>query len=647
MRRILPIVWAFCFSVFPVSADTPTPTPQQPGTKADTYVYTETIQVSDQAPDPHALKEVPAFITTIELDPEQPRMQTLPEVLSSSVGVTVKDFGGLGKLSTVSIRGSTSQQVLVLLDGIRINTASDTGVDLSTLPLNNIEKIEILRGADSAVFGDGAMGGVINLISRKSTAAAPTMISGKFSSGSFSTVDSTLSLQSHPGKSHLRFNGYYMGSDGDFSFRNNNSTPNNPDDDFQDVRRNNDIASGGGNLWMQFPLSSELTLAAILNGYYAHKGIPGMITFPSEHAEETDRRFMTTLRMELFRPDAAQSGFIEATAKWSGLDFDDPLGEQIGVPIHTRQRTRTIDTVASYHIAYTWGDGALTASYHGENLDDADFDSPTRDAWAISAKHNLKLFAESLWITSIVRFDDISDMGNRTSPKIGLRWFITPAFSIKANAGGAFRSPSFNELYMNMGYITGNPDLKPETSRSYDLGFCFETTRFRAELVGFRMDTDDLIQYLLVSGFRYKPFNIGKATSRGVESHFSWNIFSNLHVSSSYTYMKATDASSDRNYNGKTIPGRPKHELFSRIAWEDPRYSCFAEWRYTGGNYITRANTKILPVRRTANAGVTFWITDHLQAGVEVKNLTNEDVVDIRGFPLPGRTWFGSMHFTF
>ncbi|MCD4653429.1 TonB-dependent receptor [bacterium] len=159
------------------------------------------------------------------------------------------------------------------------------------------------------------------------------------------------------------------------------------------------------------------------------------------------------------------------------------------------------------------------------------------------------------------------------------------------------------------------------------------------EVAVFQLDTKDLIQYILVSGFRYKPFNIGKVRSRGIEVDCTWNMWRALNVSTSYTYMEAVDQTDDRNYKDKTIPGRPEHEWFSKLEWNGKRLNCFAEWRYLSGNYLTRANTILLPIRRTGNLGVNYRITELIQIGAEVKNITNDNIVDIQGFPLPLRSY--------
>ncbi|MGH7290574.1 MAG: TonB-dependent receptor, partial [Myxococcota bacterium] len=110
-----------------------------------------------------------AFATVIDARDYDERFATVEEVLEQTPGVRVRRFGGLGSYSTASIRGSKSEQVLVLLDGVRLNSAERGAVDLSTIPLRQVERIEVTRGGGAARFGTGAEGGVISITTRKPT----------------------------------------------------------------------------------------------------------------------------------------------------------------------------------------------------------------------------------------------------------------------------------------------------------------------------------------------------------------------------------------------------------------------------------------------------------------------------------------------
>ncbi|MCD4654291.1 TonB-dependent receptor [bacterium] len=610
-------------------------------TTGTAFEYVETIEVSASRPDDsNLLSDLPAFITTIEISDDCSRFQTLPELLSGAVGVTIKDFGGLGKLSTVSIRGSSANQVIVLLDGVKINTASGSGVDLSTLPLDSVEKVEILRGADSAVYGSGAMGGVVNLITRK-TDVPGWQSHGNLTYGSFNTSNVDLGLWYNRDGTSYRIMTKYQHSDGDYEFLNNNGTEFNPDDDYMDTRENNDIDAYGVAFWFKKRLLTDAEVTGFIEGFSDEKGIPGLITFPSVYANQEDQRISGTLRVEKSWPgETGFRVFCETSGKYSSMDFDDPIGEQTGVPIHTSQRTRVLGGRAGWDIYYSRGSGGLTLHFDNEQLDDLDFPEPERNTAAVSLRHDFSMMNDGFWFTSLLRYDDISDAGDHWSPKLGARWFISDCMSLRANAAFGFRTPSFNEIYIKAGFVSGNPDLLPEEARSYDFGLSYDAEKWRLEAALFRIDYIDLIQYLLVSGFRYKPYNIGKARSEGLEFDGSISFGPGFTFSGSYTWDKVTDKSGEPNADGNQIPGRPEHDVFSKIAWHWDSVNTWLEWHYLSGNFVTQANTKKLDNRSTGNIGVTWKINDLLQFGAEIKNLNDDDVVDVRGFPLPPRSYF-------
>ncbi|MBN1550679.1 TonB-dependent receptor [bacterium] len=616
-------------------------------TNKNGYVYSIAIEVKErQSETVSLLQEIPAFVTVVELDNESSKFQTVSEVLSGTVGVTIKDFGGLGKLSTVSIRGSAASHVIVLLDGIKINTSADNGVDLSTLPIHNISKIEILRGADSAVFGDGAIAGVINLVSKKQDDKTHDS-GGRITYGSFSTLDTFLYHYSDLRFAKFRLQGFLTTSDGDFRFNNNNGTEMNQHDDFEDVRSNNWTEKYGGSLWWEIADLANWKLSGQVNSFRSDNGIPGIVTFPSEHATQTDKRTVFSIHAEknLSLPPNSLF-FTNVSISRSSLDFRDPFGEQTGVPVYTLQNITAIEGDVGLTSIYSWGSSSISSSYSTDHLNDEDIGKKDSSTWSISGKQDLSLLNDKFWLTLLARYDRLSETGEHFSPKAGMRYQISPNMALKMNTGQSFRSPSFDELYTNTGFITGNEALLPEEGFSWDTGMIWEHRKFRGEIAYFEQHTKNLIQYVLVSGFRYKPLNIGKSKSRGIEASIGWNFWKNFNVSSSYTYIDAQDLSEDRSDKENQIPGIPKHEWFSKLEWRQKKFNSFMEWRFTSGNYVTRSNTKELPSRETGNIGIGYEFTEHMRFSFEIKNLFDNEMMDIRGFPLPPRSYFFNVSFT-
>ena len=184
--------WLVLSSVLPV----PRAAGETKGEEPSTRRRLPTARVT--AVRPAELPEAPSsFATVIEAEDYVGEEETVGGLLDDAVGVQVRSFGGPGQLSEISIRGSTGQQVIVLLDGVRLNTAQSGTVDLSTIPLAIVDRIEVLRGGGATQVGSGAIGGVINIVTKRPSGKPRTSASA--SGGSFGTWRGSLSHSDRAG----------------------------------------------------------------------------------------------------------------------------------------------------------------------------------------------------------------------------------------------------------------------------------------------------------------------------------------------------------------------------------------------------------------------------------------------------------------
>lgn len=586
-----------------------------------------------------SLADPPVFVESIDMSEFEGRFVTTPEVLARAAGVNVRDFGGLGRLSTVSIRGASAEQVVVLVDGVRVNPASGGGVDLSSIPPAHIERIEVIRGGDSAFFGDAAIGGVVNIVTKR--AKGETTTSGSLSYGSFNTLQTSAARSQGFERASYLASATYFHSDGNFGFRNNNGTEFNDADDFDDIRKNNEADNRGALMKANFVPGNHIEIGAQNEFYSSERGVPGLVTFPSPNVHEEELRNTATLTLAIADlPVNRLSWRTRVSYPYREDTYKDPRGEQTGVPQRTEQATHSPDVEQT--IQYVWGTHQIwTASgqYRRDDLRDDDFDNPTRDTASGAIRDQISLAKDVVTIVPAVRYDDISDAGDAWSPKFGAAVKPLDWFTIKGNAGRSFRAPSFAELYFNHGFVEGNPELDPERATSYDAGAQLHTSWLFFEGAAFRSDIEDLIEYVLVSGFRYKPYNIGRARLDGVELSMRFEPIRFAALSGTYTLLRARDLERGGDADAQ-IPGRPRHTGFARAEGRWDVFTPFVEFHYVGGNFITAANTKLLPERKIWNVGLTTRAGDHVTLGMEAKNVGNDEAVDIRGFPLPGRSVF-------
>jgi len=183
-------------------------------------------------------------------------------------------------------------------------------------------------------------------------------------------------------------------------------------------------------------------------------------------------------------------------------------------------------------------------------------------------------------------------------------------------------------------------NLADERTLSFDVGLTHTSDRFRFEAAYFNLQTRDLIDYLLISGFRWKPFNIGRTRSSGFEVSADWLIDSEWELRGNYTRTRAIDTSGDPTRQGLPLVGVPSCEFFTELKWDSETWVAFANWDYRGAAPITPSGTRLLPSTSTAGLGLGYNFDDDSTLMIEIRNLLGEELTDIRGFPLPGRAFF-------
>jgi len=225
-----------------------------------------------------------SFTLVIEPDEFTERSLTLADILDTVQGITVRSMGGLGSLSTISIRGLGSENVLVILDGIPLNP-SGGAVDMSGIPLDSLERIEIIRGGDSAASGAGASGGVIRLTSIDFDESGESIDSGRFSFGSFNTLTGSFTHRS----SENTFSFEASGSAGDFDFLNDNGTSHDVTDDFIDTRVNNEFSSYNTRYSHLWEVNESREFRAALNYYRLDAEYVGRFSQPDVESQRSFR----------------------------------------------------------------------------------------------------------------------------------------------------------------------------------------------------------------------------------------------------------------------------------------------------------------------------------------------------------------------
>ncbi len=594
----------------------------------------ETVVVED-SPILPPLNYPSAFSTVIELENFKGEYNTAAELLSFSPGVVVRDFGGLGQMKTLSIRGSSNDQVVVLLDGMRLNSPIGGGVDLSTIPVNYVERFEIIRGGASALAGSDAIGGVVNIVT-KDTDKPFTFGSATY--GSYNTFALNLSRAQKIGNLSYLLAFSHAQSDGDFKFKSVN--------DLTLTRINNEFHAESLLGKIDYDFGNGWKIGAINEFFYDDRGVPGLGEFQQANSNQKDLRNLTGINIskeQFVKPEMDLN--INIFNRYDRLEFTNPT-PTVGIPIDTLSKTLSFGV----NPKLTWfapGNQIFTfaTELRGDVLRNDDFNNPERLTFSLFAGDEISLRDGLIFINPIARLDVWKTWGEAVgtdaglSPKLGVIVSPLDYLSFKGNIGRSFRAPSFGELFFpEEGFIGGNPDLKPETSIDFDIGFVLSHPKAVFEANYFRNRIDDLILFVFVSAIRIEPRNLRKVDEQGVETSLLLKPTDYFNLFAGYTFLDG-----EIQDTGAQLPGRPRNKFDLRAVLSHKDLSLYGEVHYVDSIPLSPfPNSKTTDPRTTFDIGAKGkWKKMFLT--VEVKNLFNNlDVRDALDFPLPGRTVFAT-----
>ena len=615
---------------------------------------------------PGDIHRSPAYATVITRESFEGRETTLPDVLAEATGVQVKRLGGLGAFSTLSLRGSSADQVEVYLDGILLNAAFGGGVDLGNLPLAHVGQIEVYRGAGAS--GNG-LGGAVHVRTRPTQARWRHGVRGSL--GAFDTRLMSGVVAGGLGRSEFLAVADYAQSDNDFGFLDDNGTEYNADDDVWARRRNNHHRSLNllGKWRRALGENSEVSLHETM--YWKDQGMPGISNNQSRNAQLDAFRTMTEINYEnralSYGVSTRQSLYLTHARE----RFRDPDGE-VGIGRQDNEyRTRTYGwrglvrsvLFSRYNVAAATGVHSETYYPTTRIRSIANFFDSRR--WIFSARTNVdvslpgksgvwSLSAEQRLIRSSFTganpFDfsplapDSANTRNLTSVRTGVRLDLTSRLAFKANAGRVFRIPSFFELFGDRGGVVGNVNLRPECGLALDGGLRWSGGTTSLEVAVFDHRYEDLIQFVHTSQATSRPVNIGSARVYGIEISARKRFGPRFNLSGNYTFQVARDRSDIPYLTGNVLPNRPPHALFVRATAHMGRFTAAYDYSLEDGSFLDRSNRRPLSSRHIHNAGVKLDTGRRFKVGLEAKNISGAQIADTWGYPLPGRAFFVSVN---
>lgn len=563
---------------------------------------------------PELVSETPAAVTVIDSEEiERSAARDLGDLLRRVPGLTLARSGSPGKLASLFTRGGSSKHTLVLWNGVELNNPFFSGYDFGHFSTAGIDRVEIVRGPFSALYGSDAVSGVINVLTDRR--------------GRFASAD----LQG--GERGLR-NGRVGGAGGSERWRASGSFEVRRDEGFAP---NDDLSQTGAMGEIRWTGAAAWSAGARVRSNEYETGIPRVVDgsgsgfVPSLERRESAEEVELALPLELWRGRTQWELLISRVDRNEA--FEDPLDPFARFWAETDVETNRASAKARIGFerhtviggaeweAATVADG----SSYGPNLD-----SRRRSGRGLflEDRASLPIGAGSLELSAGARYDRFDTFGGQLSPRASAAWLIGRQ-KIRAGWGEAFRAPAIGELYFP---FFGNPELEPERSKSWEVGWDGDFDAGRVSLTWFSNDFDQLIVY---DNVRNRFENVGAGRADGVELGARRTIGRALQLAGSWTWLRT-----EEDETRLPFLRRPEQSGSLSAHWNSGPWALGAAAVHVG----KRADlTDLFPYGRVSvGAYTTVDLVIERRIGelvpyIKVENAGGEEYEEIFGYPSPGR----------
>jgi len=555
-----------------------------------------------------------SVVTSVDIDLSGD--QFVGDVLRGLPGVVTFANGGPGKNTEVSLRGVEDNQVLVLINGLELRNSATSGaaINLGALGTGNIERIEVVRGPQSVVYGSNAIGGVINIIT-KQRATDGVGGSVQASYGSFETLDANANLNGRNGQLRFNSNLSYFDSEG-FSAANVNGDPLQEDDGFQRFESSLDLG---------YDFSKHTSLDAYLLYTSDESEIDSGRTDIGDRQDRDQWILNLRGRTKTLEGDLEiKPGLTIVDSERSALSDGNPSTGAEG-----RSITLDLDTVYYASEVMTFLAGAEWIEDEANNTNSRDPYEEERTTVSGYAQSQFS-FSETLFLNVGVRVDDSDDFGTEAT------WRVSPSYVIRetgtriyGSIGTAFRAPSLAEQFDTFGgFAVANPDLEPEESEGWEIGL--EQSWFEEALfVGLNYFDNDIDNQIAFDRDIDQFLNIEAVRAQGVEAYATIRASDRVRFNLNYTYLNAEDRTT-----GLQIRRRPHHSFFGRVNWEAiaETLNLSLSVRYRGEQFDDPNEVAPVDSFIVVNFSASYNLTEDVTLFGRIDNLFDEDYEEADGF---------------
>ncbi|MDL1964586.1 MAG: TonB-dependent receptor [Deltaproteobacteria bacterium] len=573
---------------------------QQSEVKLEKTVVTSTLT-------PKVIKEAPGALEVITAEEIRVKgAETVVQILEDAVGIDLDHVAGRGYIP--QIRGLSNKRTLILIDGMRFSTGfRDTTVDLTEFPTEIIERIEIVRGPNSALYGSEAIGGVINIITKNAPKKLSESVTVRYGRNTYGEAENYI-FKGSVGDTFENLGiivSGHVNRSGEFD-----RDPDDNETDFDDEEK----YSGLFKLNYSFADNHRFS-AGVFYSDASRKGIRPKYGLKWDRNADSDRTstFLqyngvikeTTVMVRGYYSDfESDRSYIDI-----GYPYDDPKlqnkakqqpdREDFNIKNELYQvESRASRIFAQSHLITLGLEYREEERSGKENRGEKELNESTNNR-AIFLQDDFPIF-DWLQVTAGIRLDDHSDFGSEVSPRLSLNYYLLDNLRLKASYGEGFRAPSLYELYVytenTKGDVIPNPDLAPETSQSYEAGLEGEYGPFGGKIMAFRNNIDDMIYKTPTGNYRmqkqgkedkkvleYERCNIDEAYTQGIELEVSIAFPHHFSLAGNTVFIDSNNEDTDED-----LLEVPDMKSYLRLSYDNPDIGLQANIRmnYTGKQVI-------------------------------------------------------------
>jgi vitamin B12 transporter len=553
-----------------------------------------------------------------EEDIKKTDVDFITDVLRKVPELNLLQNGGVGKVATVRLRGGKSADTLVMIDGVKVNSPTTGTFDFSGITVDDIERIEIVKGPQSTFYGSEAMAGVINIITKKGKGKPG--IDASVELGSFGTYKPSFTFSGGDEKIDYRLTGTYFYTDGISVAKAGTE---------RDGYKNASISGKFG-----IRPSERIELELIGKYYYDRSELDFGTSSPDDpNYIQHGNHYILSGKGKLYLLNIWEQILSVSTVKdlLKTRDPDPDLFLWCNSNIATS--TNTIDWQHNFYLSniYTLTAGAEYRREKGEVS--SKFDK-SLDNKALYLNNKVRFFKGDLIFDAGLRYDDYEIFGDKATYRVGAIYNVkSAALRMRSSYGTGFRAPALNELFFPS---YGNLNLKPEESTSWEIGLEKDlfNQRVSVSIVYFDQRYKNLIQS---DPSTFLAANVVEATVKGVETEGVLKLIDNLEIKVGYTYLDTEDKAT-----GQRLSQRPKDKLNMSVEFNTKNISVIANYTFVGkrfDSWVTRDLPSYSLVNLAGNYKVTEWVTIFAR----LDNIFDADYEEAGSYGTPGLSFFGGV----